>query len=329
MARIAAAIPLGLAPHEVVEYVKLAEQLGYESAWMAEGHGGDHFALFAACATATSTIQLGTSVTSVYVRSAPTIAMAAATVDALSNGRFILGVGSSHRVQVGPEHGVAYGKPVQRVRETVEVIRALLRDGEVSHRGETIAIERFDLWFSPHRPDIPIYLAALFPKMLELCGEVGQGVVLTGCTLETAGKVAEHIAAGASRANRSPDEIDVTSLLPCSVSDDRQEAFDALRPGVAQSAGFFPRYARVLAEGGFPEVAEAIQEAWRRGDREAAVQAVSDEVIASRSIVGSAAECRERIEAYRESGLDLPIIGPGRGPRGLDGAMDALRACAP
>ena len=108
MSRQAAAIPLGMAPRDAVEFVRRAEALGYESAWMAEGHGGDHFAIFAACAQVTNTIQLGTSVTSVYVRSAPTIAMAAATVDALSEGRFILGVGSSHRVQVGPEHG---GKP--------------------------------------------------------------------------------------------------------------------------------------------------------------------------------------------------------------------------
>ena len=326
MSRQAVAIPLGMAPRDAVEYVRRAEALGYESAWMAEGHGGDHFAIFAACAQVTNTIQLGTSVTSVYVRSAPTIAMAAATVDALSEGRFILGVGSSHRVQVGPEHGVVYEHPIQRVRETVEIVRALLRDGEVSYRGETLSIKRFDLWFDPERRELPIYLAALFPKMLALCGEVGDGLVLTGVTLETAGRVAADIAAGAERAGRSPDAIDVTSLIPCRVADDRAAALDAMRPGIAQTAGSYPRYNRVLAESGFPEVAQQIREAWDRGDREAAARAVTDEVVLSRTVVGTASECRAQIEAFRQSGIALPIISPGIPT--LEEASAVLEACA-
>ena len=99
----------GLTPGEIVECVRLAEALGYESAWVAEGHGGDQFAILSACATATKRIRLGTSISSVFVRSAPTIAMAAAAVDHLSGGRFVLGLGSSHKVQVEGEHGIAFG----------------------------------------------------------------------------------------------------------------------------------------------------------------------------------------------------------------------------
>src|SRR5262245_62896572 len=148
MARVGVAFSGGLAPADIVECVKLAEDLGYESAWVAEGHGGDQFATLGACAVATRRIRLGTSISSVFVRSAPTIAMAAATVDDLSGGRFILGLGSSHRVQVEPEHGVPFAQPVQRLRETVDVVRALLRDGVVSYRGTVLRIERFDLWFA-------------------------------------------------------------------------------------------------------------------------------------------------------------------------------------
>src|SRR5712672_3426600 len=129
MKRLGIAFSGGPNPAEIVECVKLAETLGYESAWVAEGHGGDQFAVLAACARETSRIGLGTAITSVFVRTAPTIAMAAATVDDLSAGRFILGIGSSHKVQVEAEHGVAYSKPLTRTRETVEIIRALLRDG--------------------------------------------------------------------------------------------------------------------------------------------------------------------------------------------------------
>src|SRR5947209_9515021 len=139
----------GPTPAEIVDCIVLAESLGYESAWVAEGHGGDQFAILAAAAARTSRILLGTSITSVFVRTAPTIAMAAAAVDDISRGRFILGVGSSHKVQVEPEHGVPYGKPLTRVRETVAVVRALLREGRVGYRGETLHIENFELWFAP------------------------------------------------------------------------------------------------------------------------------------------------------------------------------------
>src|ERR1700716_2246208 len=116
MRRLGIAFSGGASPAEIVDCVKLAEELGYESAWVAEGHGGDQFAILAACATQTSRIQLGTGITSVFVRSIPTIAMAAASGDDISGGRFTLGIGSSHRVQVEPEHGVPYGKPLTRVR---------------------------------------------------------------------------------------------------------------------------------------------------------------------------------------------------------------------
>src|ERR1700688_3199614 len=107
MDRIRIAFSGGPSPAEIVECVKLAETLGYESAWVAEGHGGDQFAVLAACAMRTSRIRLGTSISSVFVRSAPTIAMAASSGGELSGGRFILGLGSSHKAQVGPEHGIA------------------------------------------------------------------------------------------------------------------------------------------------------------------------------------------------------------------------------
>ncbi len=330
MTRIGVAISGGLSPSDIVEGVKLAEELGYESAWVAEGHGGDQFAILSACAMATKRILLGTSISSVFVRSIPTIAMAAATVDDLSQHRFILGLGSSHRAQVEPEHGIPYGKPIQRVRESVDIIRTLLRDGVVTYQGETVRIERFDFWFTPSHREIPIYLAAVFPKMMQVCGEIAQGVILTRSTLETGRKVAEHVAIGAQRVGRQPEEIDITSLLPCSVAANRQEALDVMRPGVALYGGFFPRYNRLFAESGFPVAAQAIKAAWERGDQAAAEQAVPDELIDATGVVGTPTECRERLEAYGQSGIALPIISPfGRGPGGKQRVMEAIKACAP
>src|SRR5262249_39454563 len=161
---------------------------------------------------------------------APTIAMAAATVDDLSGGRFILGLGTSHREQVEPEHGVAFDRPTDRLRDTVEVVRALIRDGAVSHRGRVLRIERFDLLFTPVRRGLPIYVAAFFPTMLEICGEISDGALLTWPTLDAPSRAAAHVAAGAARVGRDPAAVDIASLIPCAVARTRREALDALRP---------------------------------------------------------------------------------------------------
>jgi probable F420-dependent oxidoreductase len=320
----------GLTPGEIVECVRLAEDLGYESAWMAEGHGGDQFAVLGACATATTRIRLGTSISSVFVRSAPTIAMAAATVDHLSGGRVLLGLGSSHKVQVEGEHGIAFGQAILRVRETVAIVRALLREGVVSHKGEVISIERFDLWFPPLRKEIPIYLAALFPTMLQIAGELSQGVLLTWPTLDAGRRAAENVAVGARRAGRRPEDVEIASLLPCQVADDGAEARERLKPGVAFYAGFFPRYNRLLADAGFADAVATIKTAWDRGDRDGAARLVPDALIDAVALAGTPAECREKIERYRASGIALPIVTPrGGGPDPKARVVAAIRACAP
>jgi probable F420-dependent oxidoreductase len=330
MSRIGIAISGGPNPAEIIDLVVLAESLGYESAWVAEGHGGDQFAILAACAMRTERIRLGTSISSVFVRTAPTIAMAASTIADLSGGRFILGLGSSHKAQVEPEHGVVYSKPLTRTRETVAVVRELIREGRASFKGETIRIENFDLWYTPRHRDVPVWLSAVFQKGIALCGEVADGIILTRSTLQTAASVRVHLTEGARKAGRDPTQIEVTSLLPTSVADTRVIALAALRPGIAFYCGFFPRYDRMMAEHGFTTEAAAIAEAWARGDREMAERAVSDEMIDATSISGTPEQCRARIEAYRRSGIDLPIISPfARGPDAKSRFEAAIRACAP
>jgi probable F420-dependent oxidoreductase len=330
MARLGIAFSGGPGPAEIADCIALAESLGYESAWVAEGHGGDQFAILSAAAVQTSRILLGTSITSAFVRTAPTIAMAAATVDDLSSGRFILGIGSSHKVQVEGEHGVPYGKPLTRVRETVTVIRELLRDGRVAYQGDTVRIENFELWFQPRRREIPVYISAVFPKMVALCGEIADGVMLTRSTLKTAAQVRTQLTEGTGRTGRDPADITVASLLPTIVADSRAEALAELRPGLAFYAGFFPRYNRLMAEHGFATEAAAIAEAWARGDRDAAERAVSDALIDATSIAGTPEQCRERIDAYRAAGLDLPILSPfARGPGAKARFEAAICACAP
>jgi probable F420-dependent oxidoreductase len=330
MERLGIAFSGGPTPSQIVDCVALAESLGYESAWVAEGHGGDQFATLSGCAARTSTIQLGTAITSIYVRSIPTIAMAAATVDDLSGGRFILGLGSSHKVQVEPEHGVPYGKPLTRTRECVEIIRTLLAEGEVQYDGETVRIENFDLWFTPHRRELPIYIAAVFPKMTALCGEVADGIILTRGTLKSAAAARHHIAQGAKRSGRDPAKVAVTSMFPTAVADTREAALDAMRPGLAFYIGFFPRYNKLVAEHGFAGEAAAIAEAWSNGNHKAATALVTDAMVDATGIAGTPEQCRARIDAYRASGIDLPIISPfARGPDAKAAFEAAIKACAP
>jgi len=278
----------------------------------------------------TSRILLGTSISSVFVRTAPTIAMAASSLADLSNGRFILGLGSSHKAQVVPEHGVTYTKPLTRTRETVDFVRSVIREGSARCDGETIHIENFDFWYTPRHRAIPLYLSALFPKGIALCGEIADGIILTRSTLETAPTVRAQLTEAARAASRDPSAIAITTLLPTSVGETREAALAALRPGLAFYAGFFPRYNKLMAAHGFAAEADAIAEAWARGDRAATEAAVSDAMIDATSIAGTPEQCRARLEAYRQSGIDVPIISPfARGPDAKARFEAAIRACAP
>jgi alkanesulfonate monooxygenase SsuD/methylene tetrahydromethanopterin reductase-like flavin-dependent oxidoreductase (luciferase family) len=148
--------------------------------------------------------------------------------------------------------------------------------------------------------------------------------------LSNSATVRVQLAEAARHAGRDPATIEVTSLLPTSIADTRGSALDALRPGVAFYSGFFPRYNRMMTEHGFAPEAAAIAEAWGRGDRETAARAVSDEMVDATSIAGTPEQCRTRIEAYRQSGIDVPIISPfARGPNAKSTFEAAIRACAP
>ena len=330
MERVGVGFSGGMSPQDIVECVKLAEELGYESAWVAEGHGGDQFSVLTACALATEKIKLGTSITSVFVRTAPTIAMAAASVDYFSNGRFILGMGTSHKVQVEPEHGLEFTKPVQRLRECVDIVRGILKDSDVNYHGEIYDIDHFDLWFEPLRKEIPIYVAAVFPKMLEICGEISQGAILTWCTLDHAEVAAWHVGIGARNAGRVPGDVEVASLLPCAVSDNRESARDLMRQPIASYAGRFPRYRKLMVDAGFPDEIEKVRVAWQAGNIQESLNLVPGALIDKIGLVGTADEIQEKLADYRKAGITLPIVSPrfiGDGAK--EQALEIIRACAP
>ena len=318
----------GMSPPDVVRCVQLAEELGYESAWVAEGHGGDQFSILTACAVATSRILLGTSISSVYVRSAPTIAMAAACVDHYSDGRFILGLGSSHKVQVEPEHGLEFAAPIPRVRDTVDIVRRLLSDGKLlDYSGEVTRIDTFDFHFPVLRSAMPIYLAAVFPKMLEIAGEISQGILLTWCTPEHARTAAHHVSTGAARAGKEAQAVELATLLSVSAegADD-----GGMRRVAATYAGRFPRYRRLMADAGFADEVEMVRRAWREGNAVEAERLVPDGLIDRMSLPSDEVARKERLAEYRESGITLPIIAPRvSGSNAFASAQEIIRANAP
>ena len=320
----------GLTPPEVVECVQLAEELGYEFAWMEDGHSGDQFSVLTACAVATTKILLGTSITSVFTRTPPTIAMSAVCLDYFSNGRLILGLGSSHKVEVEAEHGVPFTQAVPRMRECAQIVKTLLRDGRVSYQGDVFDIRQFVLWCDPVRREIPIYYAGVFPKMLRICGKEAQGAILVWSTLEHVKNAVENVAIGARMAGRKPSDVDMTVLLPCSVSDDIGRARDGIRWPIANYVSNFPRYRRLMGEAGYEKELEAVRESWLKGNESESLRLVPDELIDRVSLAGTPEACQQRISLYRETGIDLPIIVPrGAGPEAKQRVMEVIQACAP
>jgi 5,10-methylenetetrahydromethanopterin reductase len=335
--RIGVAFLGDMAPPDFVECVKLAEDLGYESAWMAEGRCGDQFSILTACALATETIKLGTCITSVFVRSPTTIGMAACTVDYFSNGRFILGVGSDHKAQVGPMHSGDYSQPIQRLREAVEIAREMTAEGVVTdYRGDVLDIEYYDLWFKPLRPEIPVYVAAVQPKMLRIAGSIGQGVMSTWHTVENARLAREQVDKGARDSGREPGDVDLAQMIPCVVTEDGERARETMRYRAAFKIFMLPRYRRIMSEAGFPDEVEVVRETYAGGDIDRAASLVPDGLIDAFALVGTADEAQSKIQEFRQAGVTLPMLSlrtPPRKDTSREDAkaqfMESIRLCAP
>ena len=277
---------------------------------MAEGHGGDAFSVLTAAALATKKIRLGTSIVSIFVRSAPTLALGAATVDAFSRGRFILGLGSSHLVQVEPEHGLPYEEPIERMRECIEIIRTLLSEKKIDFNGRVFPKVAYDLWFTPYRRVVPIYLAAINPKMLELCGQLADGTLMVWTTAARAGESAKILLDSAKKEGKDPRRMEVGTLIPTCVAEDGEAAMDGARKLVGLYAGFYPRYNKIIAESGFKKKAAEIRAAWLEGRKEEAFALVDEKMAKTFCVAGGREECRQKLEEYRSVGVTLPILFP-------------------
>ncbi len=307
--RLGASLPLPPDLDMCRRVAERAEALGYESLWIADtGAGPDAFVVAAVAAGVTRRIRIGTAVVPIYTRALPVLAAGAGSVAQLAPGRFVLGIGISSETIVDAWGGVPFRRPFTRLRETVTVLRQMLAGERVTFDGRTVRTRNFRLVSPPPAP-VPIHVAALMPPMLEVAGEIADGVVLNFMPVEAVPRMLAHVRAGAERAGRDPSAIEVVSRFQLVVTDDVPAARSALRqmmgPYFATSV-----YNRFVAWCGFPDEAREIDAAWRAKDRTRNLAAVTDEMVDRLAIIGSAAHCRERLAAFAAAGVTTPMIQP-------------------
>lgn len=313
---------LGLTSADQLAIVQEAERLGYDSVWTAEAYGSDAATVLGWLAGLTTRIKLGAAIFQMPGRSAAMTAMTAATIDQLSGGRMLLGVGSS-----GPQvsegwHGVRFAHQLQRTREYVAVVRKALARERLEFHGETIDLPLPDgpgkalkLTIAPVQERMPIYLAAIGPKNTALAGEIADGWLPTLVAPEHMGVLRESLEEGAARAGRTLDGFDIAPTVQLSISDDVQAAHDALRPFIALYVGGMGSrqqnfYNQLVRRYGFEDAAQRIQDLYLEGRHRDAAAAIPSELIDLIALVGPRDRVRERLEIYREAGVGTLGVTP-------------------
>jgi F420-dependent oxidoreductase-like protein len=312
----------GLTAADQLDIARTAEDLGYDSIWAAEAYGSDAATVLAWLAAGTSRIKLGAGIFQIPARSAAMTAMTAATIDQLSGGRFLLGLGSS-----GPQvsegwHGVRFAKQLQRTREYVAVVRMALARQRVEFHGETLELPLPDgpgkalkLTISPVQEQIPIYLAVLGPKNVALAGEIADGWLPVFFSPEHTSTLRAPLEEGAARAGRSLDGFRICPSVNVMISDDAQSARDAMRPMLSLYIGGMGSreqnfYNRLVASYGFEAAAREVQDLYLAGKKSEAAMALPDDLIDAVSIVGSKQRAKERIRAFQDAGVETLIVSP-------------------
>jgi F420-dependent oxidoreductase-like protein len=315
---------LGLTSEDQLEIVREAERLGYDSVWTAEAYGSDAATILGWLAGQTSTIRLGSDVFQIPGRSAAMTAMTAATLDQLSGGRMILGIGTS-----GPQvsegwHGVRFGRQLARTRDYVAVLRAAFARERVVYEGETLQLPLPDgpgkalkLTIEPVQERIPVYIAAIGPKNTELAAEIADGILPTMFSPEHVSVMRAHLEAGVARAGdgKTVADVEIAPTVQAYVGEDWEAARDLMRPFIALYVGGMGSreknfYNELVRRYGFEDAAREIQDLYLAGRKDEAMAAIPAELIDTVALCGPADHVRERLVAYREAGVGTLIVTP-------------------
>jgi probable F420-dependent oxidoreductase len=293
---------------DYIAMAQLAERQGYESLWAGEANGLEVFTFLGAILSHTTHLKVAPGIASIYTRTPALMALSAASLHLIAPRRTLLGLGVSTRIIVGDWHGLEWDHPLERVAEYVQVLRQCLRGDRLTHQGTYYRAQNFRLGVATPG-DVPLYLAAVNPKMLRLAGAIADGVLLTWVPLEAVPQVIAEVKAGAQAVGRHPDEVEIALYLRTCVTDDRAAAIEWLRRDIT---GYTVAdvYSRVFRRFGFAAEVDAMHQAWRRGERETATAQISDRMVEALGVIGTAEACREQIQQFAAAGIDLPIVMP-------------------
>ena len=318
--------PLATPLAELPALAREAEARGYLTAWVVEASGADAIVLSTVMAAHTETLRIATGVVPVQTRAPIVYGQAAATLAHLAPGRFALGLGLSSEIIVGQWHGLPYTRSIQQMREAVQVIRMTAAGERVNFEGRFYRLRNFRLAIPPPSPPPRIYLAALGPRMCELAGEIADGVLFTWMPPSAVATSLRHVEAGARRAGRSLADIDVAIYVRTCVTDEPGPVREALAREITSYA-IVNAYARFFAECGYAEEAQAVNAAWKAGDRAGAVKAISGRFLDGLGAVGPAGACREQLAAFAAAGA-TPVVFPFTppGPAARASLLETFRA---
>jgi F420-dependent oxidoreductase-like protein len=318
----------GIGPQgdEAVEIVQAAEAAGFDSVWAAESYGSDVVSILAWLAPQTTKIKLGAAIMQVPARPPAAAAMAGATIDALSGGRFMFGFGPS-----GPQvsegwYGVPYAKPWGRTREYIEIVREIIaREGRLEHDGEHYKLpieggtgqgKALKLNFHPVRNEIPVFVGAIGRKSVEMAAEICDGWIPIFFSPDAFDETwGEHLEAGFAKAGRSREDLEVSPSIQVAIDGDLDAARAVVRAGLLLYLGGMGSretnfYVDLTHRFGFGEVADEVQSLYLDGKRDEAYNAIPDELVAATSLIGSEDEVAERLTSFGRIGVDRLICSP-------------------
>jgi F420-dependent oxidoreductase-like protein len=323
---------------QIVEKVRIADELGYDSVWLGESWGYELFTSMADLVRATKRIKIGAGIANIYSRTPALIASTAATLDERSGGRIILGLGPSGANVIEHWHGAKFEKPVRRTREYVEIIRMILRSEKLVYHGEFFNLERgFKLRFKPLRADLPIYIAAMGPKNVVQTGKIADGILPVYWPAHKWGELRAQLDEGARITGRPPHSAAIAPyitsvILPEDASEQQRQAarFQAAAPLAYYIGKMGIYYAEMLRRNGFEEDVQAVIAGWQQGMKNA-IAAVSQRMLDATAIIGTPREMVAKLDQWVAAGVDEPLLSMPEGSvddaaAQLGALMDALKA---
>jgi F420-dependent oxidoreductase-like protein len=316
---------------ELVKRVQIAEDLGVESVWAAEAWGRDAFSILTQLALATKKIQLGTAIVNVYSRTPGVLGMTFGTLDELSAGRAIIGLGSSGKNVIEHWHGVPFKKPATRLREYVEILNKINARTRLTYHGEIFNMDRgFIAQFPAVRDHIPVYIASITPKSMVQTGEIADGWIPIYWPKDKIKEGVDTLLEGARKAGKSRADITVAPAITMAITEGgsvEERRMQARAPIAFYVGRMGTYYYEMLQRHGFEKEVADIQAAWANRDARGAAAAVSDRMLEQTAVVGSLDECKEDLDERRALGVDLPLIPmPGRDASEMGNILEKLLA---